>query len=184
MAHTIEVAKSGRATCRTCRQAITKGEVRFGEEAPNAFSDSGGTMHMWHHLLCAAKKKPGQLREAMTGSDVEISNRAEVEAIIAAEEPKQKPVKMPYAERAPTGRARCGECGETIEKGELRIATPREVETGGMMNASVRYLHPGCAAAVGDDATGLPRTTLLGELRANSKGLADEDVVELTRAFE
>ena len=185
MAHTIEVAKSGRATCRTCRQSIGKGEIRFGEEAPNAFSDSGAMMFMWHHLMCAAKKKPGQLKEAMEASTLEIPNRAEVDAIIAVEEPKQKPTRMPYAERAPTGRARCGECGETIEKGELRIATPREMEVGGMMNASVRYLHPGCAAAAGPDAPGLAGggAALLEELRKNSKGLKPEDLEELSRAL-
>jgi hypothetical protein len=93
---------------------------------------------------------------------------------------------MPYAERAPTGRARCGECGETIEKGELRIATPREVEAGGMVNAAVRYLHPGCVAAAGVEVPGLEAggAALLEEVRKNSKGLKPEDLEELSRTLE
>ena len=41
MAHKIEMAKSGRATCRTCREKIDKDTLRFGEETANAF-DPGG----------------------------------------------------------------------------------------------------------------------------------------------
>jgi len=182
MAHTLEVAKSGRATCRTCRQPIPKGDVRFGEEAPNAFSDSGGTMFLWHHVLCAAKKKPGQLKEAMKSFAGDIPNRDEVERIIAVEEPKQKPTSMPYAERAPTNRSRCGECGEVIEKGEMRIATPREVEAGGMMNAAVRYVHPPCAVATAEaEPEGV--AGMVEKIKKNSKGLSAEELDEIAQAM-
>src|SRR5262249_17093229 len=160
--------------CRTCRQPIPKGELRFGEEAPNSFSDSGGTMFLWHHVLCAAKKKPSQLQEAMQSYVGEFPNREEVERIVAVEAPKQKPTAMPYAERAPSGRSRCGECGETIEKGEMRIATPREMEAGGMMNPGARYLHPPCAVATAqEDPEGVPG--MLEKIRKNSKGLNAEE---------
>ena len=43
MAHTIEVAKSGRSQCRGCKKKIEKGVLRFGEEVPNMFSEDGGT---------------------------------------------------------------------------------------------------------------------------------------------
>jgi len=58
MAHVIEAAKSGRAACRTCKEPIAKGELRLGEEVPNQFA-GGETTHVWHHLACAAKKRPG-----------------------------------------------------------------------------------------------------------------------------
>ena len=48
MGNVIEEAKSGRASCRTCKKAIAKGELRFGEEAPNAFGDTPSMR--WHHL--------------------------------------------------------------------------------------------------------------------------------------
>jgi ferredoxin len=177
MAHTIEVAKTGRATCRTCRQAIQKGDLRFGEETANAFDASGGTMHLWHHLACAAKKKPTQLGEALRSFVGDVPDREALERTIAEEAPKQKPLTFPYAERAPTNRSRCGGCEGGIEKGELRVATPRETDMGGMANAAVRYLHARCAkdAAGGED--------VLEALRRNSKGLTGEDLEELSRAL-
>jgi hypothetical protein len=180
MAHTIEVAKSSRATCRTCKQAIAKGELRFGEETPNAFAESGGTMHLWHHLPCAAKKKPRELGEALKGFAGEVPNRDELERTIALEEPKQKPTSFPYAERAPTARSHCGACHEAIGKGELRVATPRETETGPMMNVSVRYLHARCAAGAVAAPAG---EALLEALRSNSRGLSEGDLAELARAL-
>src|SRR5271170_7159638 len=116
MADVIEVAKSARAMCRTCRANIAKGELRFGEEVPSAFGDGGGTTRLWHHLPCAAKKKPAQLRSALAAFDAErsargdgadaIPDRAAIDAAIAENEPKQKPIRFPYAERASTSRSR------------------------------------------------------------------------------
>ena len=54
----LEEAKTGRSKCRTCRQGIAKGELRFGEPAPNPYSETGEMTLIWHHPLCAAKKKP------------------------------------------------------------------------------------------------------------------------------
>src|SRR6185312_4345515 len=84
MAHKIEEAKSGRATCRTCREKIDKGQLRFGEESPNAFDPGGPPSYLWHHLLCAAKKKPAELKLALEGFTGEIPNRAELDAALAA----------------------------------------------------------------------------------------------------
>src|SRR5438874_12438859 len=100
MADTIEVAKSGRAMCRTCRESVAKGDLRFGEEVANAYSDAGGTTHLWHHLACAAKKKPSRVREALVAFDGEVPNRDEIDRLIAENEPKEKPSKFPYGERA------------------------------------------------------------------------------------
>src|SRR5436309_2857186 len=68
MANVIEEAKSGRASCRTCKKPIAKGELRFGEEAPNAFGDEP-TLR-WHHLTCAAQKLPAELKAALDAHGV------------------------------------------------------------------------------------------------------------------
>lgn len=144
MAHIIEAAKSGRASCRTCKKPIAKGDLRLGEEVPNQF-DEGNMTHVWHHLACAAKKKPGPLKAALETTDVDVPNKAELLKQIEAAAKTEKPTTFPYAERAPTGRSSCMVCSESIPKGELRVAVEREVDTGSFMTKGAGYLHPACA---------------------------------------
>lgn len=181
MANVVETAKSGRARCRTCGEGILKDAVRFGEEVPNAFSESGGTTFHWHHLLCAAKKKPWQLTEALRSFAGDVPDRAEVERVIAENAPKQKPASFPYAERAATGRSRCGECHRTIEKGALRVAVQREPDGPalGIIPATPRYYHPLCARSV------LPgEVEKIGSaIQQNSRGLSAADGEEITAAL-
>jgi hypothetical protein len=169
MAETIEVAKTGRARCRVCRQSIEKGALRFGEEQPSAFSE--GMQWVWHHLTCAAKKKPVQVRSALAAFSGEVPGREELEAALA-EADKTASV-FPYAERAPTGRSKCLHCQEPIEKGALRIATEREVEAGAMARPGAGYLHPKCASEF------LEQDDLMATVLQNSRGLSDADVAEL-----
>lgn len=178
MAHTIEVAKSGRAGCKTCRAKIEKGELRFGEEAPNMFA-AGESTFMWHHLACAAKKKPWEVETALGAYAGEVPERAAIEAAIAEakKKVKPKPASYPYAERAATGRSHCAACEQPIDKGALRVAVEREVETGAFVTRSAAYLHAGCAAAHTGDAE------LLAKVKTNSLGLGPDDIAELERAL-
>jgi DNA ligase-1 len=175
MPNLIEEAKSGRAACRTCRQKIDKGQLRFGEETPNAFSSDGGSSYFWHHLMCAAKKKPALLKEALASYSGEIPNRDELEKQLASGKGgggDDKPP-FPYAEKAPTSRSKCISCDETIEKGTWRVAIEREVDTGTFTTKGAGYLHPGCAVEhVEED-------DLSAKVLANSKGLAPEEADEL-----
>src|SRR5690349_15597126 len=117
----IEVAKSGRARCRGCRQNIAKDELRYGEEAANQFGD--GTAMQWLHLMCAAKKHPREMKEAMAAFQGDIPNRAEIEQVMQTALADVK--SFPYAEWAPTGRSRCQACREPIDKDTLRIGVER-----------------------------------------------------------
>src|SRR5437773_2347003 len=101
MAETIEIAKTGRARCRICRQPIEKGSLRFGEEQPSAFTE--GLQWVWHHLTCAAKKKPVAVRTALDAFPGDVPGRAELDALMA--EADQTPSVYPYVERASTGRS-------------------------------------------------------------------------------
>jgi hypothetical protein len=179
MANVIEEAKSGRATCRTCRQKIDKGTLRFGEETPNQFDAEGGTSHMWHHLLCAAQKKGALLKPVLDAYTGEVPNRAELEAAIA-NPPKSSggggpKAAYPYAERASTGRSKCIHCDEPIAKDEWRVAVEREVDTGTFTRSGPGYLHPKCAIEQTGDAA------LLEKVKANSAGLAEADAAELAQ---
>jgi poly [ADP-ribose] polymerase len=172
MAETIEVAKTGRSRCRICRQPIEKGTLRFGEEQPSAFGE--GMQMMWHHLPCAAKKKPVQLRNALAAYPGEVPDRETLEQA-SAEADEESATVFPYAERAATGRSSCLHCRQPIAKGTLRVATPRELELAGMQRSGAGYLHPRCAAEYLNEAD------LLGALRANSRGLEEADFDELAR---
>ena len=169
----IEVAKTGRARCRTCRQTIDKGALRFGEEQPSPFSDD---MQMaWHHLACAARKKPAQVREALSQFPGQVDGRDEIEKLLA--DADETVVAFPHVERAPTGRSSCLQCREPIEKAALRVAVQREVDVAGMARMGAGYLHPGCAPEfTGTDG-------LLALLLKNSRKLGDADRDELARAL-
>lgn len=177
MAHTIEIAKSGRAGCRTCRKPIAKGELRFGEETANQFGDAGDTSYRWHHLACAAQKHPDELRSALATYEGEIPERAEIDRLLAEAEAK-KPPPFPYADRAPTGRARCQGCGEPIPKDALRVAIERDVERGMTVTKAAGYLHPQCAAAYVEEHGG-SHAELTENLRKNTRDLSEADLEKL-----
>ena len=178
MANVIEEAKSGRASCRTCKKAIAKGELRFGEEAPNAFGDEP-TLR-WHHLACAAERLPAELKAVLDGHP-EVPDRAALDKIMAdaLAKGRAKPGGYPYADKAPTGRARCMQCQEAIAKDTLRVAVEREIETGTTVTRGAGYMHPKCVAAH-VEATEGDLGVLVEGLRANSR-LAPEDLEAVVR---
>jgi poly [ADP-ribose] polymerase len=177
MAHMIEPAKSGRAACRTCRKPIAKGELRFGEEAENQFGEPGDVSYRWHHMKCAATKHTDILRETLASYEGDVPEREEIERLMAEADAK-KPPPFPYADRAPTGRARCLGCGEAIPKGALRVAIEREIERGMSVTKGAGYLHPACAAAY-VESQGATHAELTAGLRDNTRDLSDEDKDEL-----
>lgn len=153
MEHRIEIAPSGRATCKSCGSTIAKGELRLGEEYPSQFGSDGVAIR-WHHLLCAAGKIPAVLQQAMETFGGEIPNREAIDAAIAAKASKggKGAAKagtgaFPSADLAPTNRAKCIQCGEVIAKSTVRIAVEREVDTGSFTTKGAGYLHPLCVEA-------------------------------------
>ncbi len=146
MANVIEEAKSGRASCRTCKKTIAKGELRLGVETKNQFSDTPSMQ--WHHLLCAAGKLPAELKEAMAAYGGDIPDKGELDKAMDAAIKKggAKPGGFPHVDRAPTGRAKCMQCEEAIAKDSWRVAVEREVDTGAFTTRGAGYLHPKCVA--------------------------------------
>lgn len=48
----VESAKTGRSSCKKCKQQIEKGVGRIGKISANPFSDDGGEMKVWYHMRC------------------------------------------------------------------------------------------------------------------------------------
>jgi poly [ADP-ribose] polymerase len=140
MAHRVEIAASGRASCRGCKKPIAKGTPRFAEETLNQFSDEGGMTYRYWHLPCAATKMANEVGAALAAFDGAVDDRPAIDALVAEH---WRP-ESPYAERASTGRARCRACDETIKKGELRVAFERVFESPMGPQKGAAYAHPRC----------------------------------------
>jgi hypothetical protein len=162
MSDVIEPARSGRARCRGCGATIEKGALRFGEETANPYGDEGETSTRWFHLRCGAEKRPEKVAAALEAFSGDVSERAILDEAIAAGRVNPELRRVAKAEPAPTGRARCRECRELIERGTLRVVIDVEDDIAAM--ASTYSIHATCAAKhVGSDGllAKLKRTSAL-----------------------
>jgi hypothetical protein len=137
-----ERATSGRSRCRACGSNIAKGELRFGEEVDNPFTD--GLTTLWFHLDCAALRRPEKARPLLAESEEPVADRELLlsEAQLAIEHPRL--CRIAKVERDPSGRAHCRMCKELVPKGELRFGL--EIFDQNRFNP-MGFLHVGCAAA-------------------------------------
>jgi hypothetical protein len=176
MEHKIEVSPSGRATCKSCKQAIAKGELRFGEAFQGGFSDEPA--YRWHHLACAASKLAPLLAPVLAVYPGAVPDKAALEAAMAEGRKKGggKASAFPNADRAPTGRAKCVACEAAIEKGAFRVAIEREVDTGSFVTKGPGYLHPKCALGFVEDGGLDEPEAWLAKVRANSVALGEADM--------
>jgi hypothetical protein len=188
MAHKIDLAPTGRATCRGCRKPIAKGAARFGEEAPNPYSEDGATSHRYWHLACAATKLANELAPVLAAYDGPLpsaepgEDRAAIEALVA----QHVRPEMPYLERAPNGRARCRACDESIAKGDLRVAFERTFEGPMGPQKGAAYVHAPCLGRYlerekehGHEAPAAAE--LLGAIEAHSGSTASADDLAVVR---
>ncbi len=174
----IEVSPSGRASCRGCKKAIGKGELRFAETYVIPGMDTEGTRYF--HLSCAASKLPGPVKQAMDAYEGEIANKAEIEEILKKNAGKGggKDAPLPHADKAPTGRAKCIECGEAIGKDTWRVAIEREIDTGTFVTKGAGYMHPGCALGWAGENGVEDTDAWIGTILANSN-LPEKEAGEL-----
>ena len=144
----IESARSSRSRCRTCRRKIDKDTLRLGILLEGPY----GTGYLWHHLTCAAKRRPEDVEaaygEKAWDEGLKVPPLEELRLLKEkAEKKKAEQKEPPYVEHAPTGRAKCKHCGETIEKGSARVTLLREVTFGNQTRGNPINVHPGCVAA-------------------------------------
>jgi hypothetical protein len=171
MGDVLEKALSGRARCRGCKKKLEKDVLRFGEAVPNTFGD-GESTH-WFCLYCGAEKRAEKFQPLLLASELELPDRDGLNeaARLGIEHPKL--AEIAHAERSPTGRARCRQCREMIEKDALRLALERSDD--GMVSSS-GFVHVSCAAAFFGTTNGI-----LTRLRRTSAELAEQDFEELEK---
>jgi hypothetical protein len=183
--YVIEAARSGRSRCKTCRRKIDKEALRIGMLIEGPY----GTGYLWHHLRCAARRRFEQVEEAYRleawreakAPPKRVPDLDELRRTVEeAEQRRERKPTLPYAERDPSGRARCKHCGEPIEKGSLRVVLGREVEFGGQVRTGPVQVHPRCVAAeLRAEHCATKPDGFAEALRANSSELPGTDVDRL-----
>lgn len=171
MPHVFESATTNRSKCRGCKQAIAKGELRFGESLPNQFGE--GEVTHWFHPACAAYKRPEPLLEALL-SAADVPGRETLESHARASLAQHRLPRIDGAERSPTGQAKCRHCREPIEKGAWRIRLVFHEE--GTFSPG-GFIHLGCRAAYFEAGD------ILEQVLHFSPALAEADREELKAAF-
>jgi hypothetical protein len=180
--YVIEGARSSRSKCKTCRKTIDKGTLRLGVLIEGPY----GIGYLWHHLNCAAKRRLDDVEEAYAAeawkeAKEPPSNVPSIEELRKvneeAEEKKASKPKLPYVEVDPSGRAKCKQCGETMEKGSLRVVLGREIEFGSQYRTMPIQVHPRCVALeIAREDCATEGAGFADALRANSQGLSGEQI--------
>ena len=174
MDHAIATAPSGRAKCRGCGRAIAKGDLRFGEHLPNPYSDDK-PMVVWFHLPCGAYRRPEAFLPTLKGSSTPAAEAAALQAIAETTAQHRRLPRAGEVQRAPSGRARCRSCRETIDKETWRIALAYfqdgRFDPGG-------YIHLGCCGEY------FETTDLFDRLVHFTPDLSEDDRDDLRRRLE
>lgn len=127
-----EYAKSGRSSCRTCKNPIDKEVFRLGKMVQSTQFD--GFMPMWNHAHCILKKAK-QIKslddvygiESLRWEDQQkIRNYVEGSGPQSTEKSPAPSVMQCGIEVSQTSRATCKCCNQKIMKGEVRISTKPE----------------------------------------------------------
>lgn len=181
--YVIEGARSSRSKCKTCRRKINMGTPRIGMLIEGPY----GVGYLWHHLNCAARRQFERVEEAYEleawkEAKQPLDRVPDLEQLRGlrekAEQQRQARKAIPYAEPAPTGRARCKHCNELIEQGTLRVTVGRTVEFGNQVRTAPVNVHPRCVRAELDSAeSATERDGFAAALRENSEGV-DSDRIE------
>src|SRR5258708_11181137 len=108
MAKVFDPAATGRSKCRGCRQALQKGELRFGERLPNPFGE--GEVTHWFHPMCAAYKRPDGLLAGLAGAATEAAGREPLERAARLPLARHLLQRIDAAETSPTRQARDRTC--------------------------------------------------------------------------
>jgi hypothetical protein len=176
----IEGARSSRSRCKICRRAINKDVLRLGVLIEGPY----GTGYLWHHLTCAARRKFDNVEQAY---ELEAWKQAKSppdkfpsldelrKMREQAEDRKRVKKTIPYAELAPSGRAKCKHCDEPMGKGDVRVVLGRGVYFGSQVRTAPINVHPKCVSSeLQSDDCATEVEGFEAALRANTTDLSVE----------
>ncbi|GFS80273.1 poly polymerase 1 [Nephila pilipes] len=128
----IEYAKSGRASCRKCKENIAKDTVRMAIMVQSHLYD--GKMAMWHHLACFFKKKNKltSTSEIANFNNLRWEDQEKVKKLLGGGGSSEGDPSNGTAsssgysdfsvEYAKSGKSTCRSCGVKIGQREVRIS--------------------------------------------------------------
>lgn len=148
-----EYAKSGRASCKSCKSAIAKDQLRLGKMVQASQFD--GFMPMWNHARCIFSKK-NQIKsvddvegiDALRWDDQEKIRNYVGSASVATSSTAAAPDKCTI-EIAPSARTSCRRCSEKIAKGSVRLSAKLESQ----VSKGIPWYHANCFFEVSPSAT-------------------------------
>jgi len=141
--HRIEAAKTGRSSCRQCKQKIAKAELRLGV---GHAQEHGGHSMQWYHLQCATQERFLELEEALAENTLAVPNQTALEAGIAASIQGQPAATYPRAIfGSDCDTYHCVHCGNWSFPSTIRIVVIRPVTVGGRTFDRPVPIDVGCA---------------------------------------
>uniref|UniRef100_A0A1B0BYD9 Poly [ADP-ribose] polymerase n=1 Tax=Glossina palpalis gambiensis TaxID=67801 RepID=A0A1B0BYD9_9MUSC len=181
-----EYAKTGRASCKGCKDTISQGSVRIAAMVQSAFHD--GKQTNWFHESCFFKKqRPGSVGDIANYENLRIEDQKRLEkkieslgngVVVSTSEKKSKKrskaennaLKDFGIEYAKSGRAACRGCEQKILKDQLRIRkTVYDTEVGMKYGGQALWHHCECFAQLRgelgwlDTGSNLPGFDTLGK---------------------
>ncbi|KAJ0180031.1 hypothetical protein K1T71_004622 [Dendrolimus kikuchii] len=136
-----EYAKTGRASCKGCKQKIDQGSLRIAIMVQSAFFD--GKQPNWHHMQCFFKKQhPASSNDIDNFNKLTFDDQKKIKEEIASS--ALKDFKIEYSK---SSRATCRHCEIKICKDEVRICkVVYDTEVGSKYGGQPLWHHVKCFA--------------------------------------
>src|SRR5690606_37834047 len=124
-----------------------------------------GAATLWYHLTCGTIKRPEAFLAAEKGFPKDLPERESLRALADAGVRLPCLTQLAGIEAAPSGRARCQQCRELIEKGDLRLVRHNDADPMAVPTSS--YLHLSCGGEYVRAAEGGGAATASSDLRTH-----------------
>uniref|UniRef100_A0A671XEB0 Poly [ADP-ribose] polymerase n=1 Tax=Sparus aurata TaxID=8175 RepID=A0A671XEB0_SPAAU len=143
-----EYAKSGRASCKKCKENIAKDSLRMAIMVQSPMFD--GKVPHWHHFSCFWQRAAAQSTADIGGfSDLRWDDQEKVKKAIESGEQKggakgEKTLNDFAVEYAKSNRSTCKGCEQKIEKDQIRVSKKTVDPEKPQLGLIDRWYHTAC----------------------------------------